>query len=212
MSLQINSCQSHNSKKATTGTEIDSFALLSTYEKIERESFSFFLEQLWVHSWSCGSCQTLQLWTPCGPPQSDHDHKSCYISYTEAELSYHSAWTASLATQYSNILSCGFNKYNSAVPLSMNKIIKNIPFLDNHLCHINFPLVSLDFFSSCVEWTRSTSWAFPDLPVLISQQLQLWPDTKPISILNLHTLYRMCQIQITSCALTTSELTCSLFS
>lgn len=47
MSLQINSWQSHNSKKATTGTEIDSFALLSTYEKIERESFLLFFLNSW---------------------------------------------------------------------------------------------------------------------------------------------------------------------
>lgn len=39
MSLQINTCQSNNSKKAVTWTEIHSFALLSTQEKTGREYF-----------------------------------------------------------------------------------------------------------------------------------------------------------------------------
>lgn len=121
---------------------------------------------------TCGSCQSLQLWIPCGPPHSDHGHKSCYISLYKG-LSYHSAWTVLQPTN-SKILS--FNKYNSAISLSMQKVIKNLTFLDNHLCHINFPLVSLDFFSFSVKWTRShqscISWAFPHLSVLTSQHLQ----------------------------------------
>lgn len=56
-----------------------------------------------------------------------------------------------LAISYSKALFRGFNKYNSAGSLSMQKVIKNITFLDNHLCYINFPLVSLNFFSSSVE-------------------------------------------------------------
>lgn len=53
---------------------------------------------------------------------------------------------------------------------------------------------------------------FPTSKSSLHSSCSLWPDTKPIPILNLHTSYRMCQIQITSCALNTSELTCLLFS
>lgn len=59
----------------------------------------FFLEHLWVNSWSCGSCQTLQLWIPCGPPHSDHEHKSCHISLYRGRAFPTTVWTASLATQ-----------------------------------------------------------------------------------------------------------------